>query len=154
MTFYFDTYHSPIGILLLQATDKALITLEFRAFYFDEVNPNEITEQAKYQLDLYFKRELVVFSVPLEPKGTEFQLLVWAAIQTLPFGKIITYSDQSKKMNNPKAIRAIASANGQNPIPIIIPCHRIIGSNGHLTGYSGGIDKKEWLLKFEGSLLL
>lgn len=154
MNFYFDIYNSPIGILLLKASDKALISLEFRAFYFDEVNPNEITDLVKTQLALYFKKELDVFTLPLKPTGTEFQLKVWSYIEKIPIGKIITYADQSKLMGIPKAIRAMATANGQNPIPIIIPCHRIIGSNGHLTGYSGGIEKKEWLLKFEGSLLL
>lgn len=101
------------------------------------------------QLDEYFKGERTVFELKLNPKGTPFQQSVWNELSNIPFGKIRTYLEQTKKIGDPKAIRAVASANGKNPIWIVIPCHRVIGSDGSLTGYAGGIWRKKWLLDHE-----
>ena len=101
------------------------------------------------QLDEYFKGERTHFSLKLNPKGTEFQKKVWNELLQVPYGKTRTYLEQTKKLGDVKAIRAVASANGKNPIWIIIPCHRIIGSDGSLTGYAGGIWRKKWLLEHE-----
>ena len=101
------------------------------------------------QLDEYFKGKRTNFNLKLNPKGTEFQQKVWNELLNVPFGKTRTYLEQSKKLGDVKAIRAVASANGKNPIWIVIPCHRIIGSNGSLTGYAGGIWRKKWLLEHE-----
>ncbi len=101
------------------------------------------------QLDEYFKNMRTEFDLKLNPQGTEFQKRVWQELQMIPFAKTTTYLNQSKKMDNIKAIRAIAAANGKNPIWIIIPCHRVLGSDGYLTGYAGGIWRKKWLLEHE-----
>jgi methylated-DNA-[protein]-cysteine S-methyltransferase len=104
------------------------------------------------QLDEYFKGERKDFTIRINPAGTEFQGKVWNSLLKIPYGKTISYLEQAKQFGDEKAIRAIASANGKNPIPIIIPCHRVIGNNGSLTGYAGGILKKQWLLEHEGAL--
>ncbi|WP_291846804.1 methylated-DNA--[protein]-cysteine S-methyltransferase [Lutibacter sp.] len=101
------------------------------------------------QLEEYFKGKRTNFNLTLNPKGTEFQQKVWDELLKVPYGKTRTYLEQSKKLGDVKAIRAVASANGKNPIWIVIPCHRIIGSNGSLTGYAGGIWRKKWLLEHE-----
>ncbi|MGK7370437.1 MAG: methylated-DNA--[protein]-cysteine S-methyltransferase, partial [Candidatus Halalkalibacterium sp. M3_1C_030] len=113
-----------------------------------------IMEKAVGQLNEYFEGHRTVFELPLAPEGTEFQLQVWDLLKTIPYGATTTYSELSQKLGNPKAIRAIGKANGQNPIPIIIPCHRVIGANDDLIGYSGGIERKRRLLQHEGALLL
>jgi methylated-DNA-[protein]-cysteine S-methyltransferase len=101
------------------------------------------------QLDEYFQKKRKVFNLKLNPKGTEFQKDVWRTLQQIPYGETKTYLKQSEEMGDPKAIRAIAAANGKNPLWIVIPCHRVIGSDGSLTGYSGGIWRKRWLLEHE-----
>ncbi|MCD8421586.1 methylated-DNA--[protein]-cysteine S-methyltransferase [Tenacibaculum finnmarkense] len=101
------------------------------------------------QLSEYFARTRTTFDLKLNPQGTDFQQKVWAELLNIPFGKSTTYLQQSKQLGNPKAIRAVASANGKNPISIIIPCHRVIGSDGSLTGYAGGLWRKKWLLEHE-----
>jgi methylated-DNA-[protein]-cysteine S-methyltransferase len=101
------------------------------------------------QIEQYFKGTRKEFELKLNPKGTEFQKRVWNELIKIPFGKTISYLDLSKKLGDPKAIRAVASANGKNPIWIIIPCHRVIGSDGSLTGYAGGLNRKKWLLDHE-----
>ena len=108
--------------------------------------------QAKMQLLEYFNGERDVFDLALSPKGTEFQNKVWKQLQKIPFGKTKSYGDIASKINNPKAMRAVGMANRNNPIPIIIPCHRVIGSNGKLTGFAGGLDLKKRLLDFEAGL--
>ncbi len=152
-----QTYNSPIGLLQLTASKTHLISLSFEPHATTTENAsikNTVLEQCIQQLDAYFTKELREFTIPLQPEGTPFQVQVWNYIQKIPYGTTITYLQQAKAMQHEKAIRAIASANGKNPIPIIIPCHRIIGSNGTLSGYSGGIHNKSWLLSHEGSMLL
>jgi methylated-DNA-[protein]-cysteine S-methyltransferase len=101
------------------------------------------------QLEEYFNKERTIFNLKLNPKGTDFQINVWKYLQQIPYASTQTYLEQSKKIGDIKAIRAIAAANGKNPIWIIIPCHRVVGSDGSLTGYSGGIWRKRWLLEHE-----
>jgi len=109
----------------------------------------EVLLECVQQLTDYFNGERTVFSVQLDPKGTEFQKKVWDELLTIPFGKRTTYMKQTLKLGNEKAIRAVASANGKNPIWIIIPCHRVVGTDGSLTGYASGLWRKRWLLEHE-----
>ncbi len=101
------------------------------------------------QLTSYFAGTLTTFSIPLQPAGTEFQLAAWNALTKIPFGETSTYARQAERIGKPTAVRAVGAANGRNPIPIIVPCHRVIGSNGTLTGFAGGLDAKRWLLDHE-----
>ena len=105
------------------------------------------------QLLEYFSGQRKTFDFPLAPRGTPFQLAVWNALLEVPYGDTITYAELARRIGKPSAIRAVGAANGANPIPVIIPCHRVIGSNGTLTGYGGGIERKQWLLALEGRRL-
>lgn len=148
---------SPIGYLHIKATEDALVEISFleeEKKQYPAKPPSGIIEKAVEQLNEYFEGNRTVFELPLAPEGTKFQRQVWSALQAIPFGSTITYSRLSEKLGNPKAIRAVGRANGQNPIPIIIPCHRVVGSNDDLIGYSGGIERKLRLLQHEGALLL
>lgn len=109
----------------------------------------EVLQDCVYQLNEYFSGERTQFALTLNPEGTEFQRKVWAELQTIPHGKTISYSELSKQLGDVKAIRAVANANGKNPLWIIVPCHRVIGSDGSLTGYAGGLYRKQWLLEHE-----
>ncbi|WP_029034348.1 methylated-DNA--[protein]-cysteine S-methyltransferase [Salinimicrobium terrae] len=106
-------------------------------------------QEAIEQLQQYFSGERKEFDLKLNPQGTEFQKRVWQALQNIPYGKTVSYMDLAKNLGDPLAIRAVAAANGKNPLWIIIPCHRVIGSNGNLTGYAGGLWRKKWLLDHE-----
>jgi len=110
--------------------------------------PSVLAEAVK-QLQEYFEGNRKEFTFPLHIKGTEFQQKVWKSLLEIPFGKTTSYLEQSKKLGNTKAIRAVASANGKNPLSIVVPCHRVIGSNGSLTGFASGLWRKEWLLTHE-----
>jgi len=110
--------------------------------------PEEL-QDCVHQLHEYFKGEREHFVLKLNPEGTKFQKQVWNELQTIPFGKTVSYLDLSKQLGDVKAIRAVANANGKNPLWIIIPCHRVIGSDGSLTGYAGGLHRKQWLLEHE-----
>jgi methylated-DNA-[protein]-cysteine S-methyltransferase len=107
----------------------------------------------KAQLRAYFKRELKHFDIPLAPVGTPFQLKVWQALRSIPYGELVSYKTIAKAIGNPKAVRAVGGANGKNPIPIIVPCHRVIGSDGSLTGFGGGLQAKKRLIDLERSWL-
>jgi len=111
----------------------------------------EVLEDAVYQLNEYFEGKRQTFDLLLNATGTDFQRSVWNELSKLPYGKTISYLDLSKKLGDTKAIRAVASANGKNPLWIIIPCHRVIGSDGSLTGYAGGLHRKKWLLNHEST---
>ena len=111
---------------------------------------DEKTSCYQKQLSEYFIGERKVFKLPLDQKGTSFQLKVWSALRTIPYGKTVTYSDIAKQINKPKAVRAVGTAIGKNPISIIVPCHRVIGKNGKLTGYGNGLPMKKRLLALEG----
>ena len=145
-------YKSPIGNLRIISNERDIIKIEFTDDFFKmKMIPYQI-QNCINQLDEYFKGERKVFKVGINPAGTEFQAKVWNQLLKIPYGKTISYLDQAKALGNEKAIRAIASANGKNPIPIIISCHRVIGTNGSLTGYAGGVLKKQWLLEHEGAI--
>jgi methylated-DNA-[protein]-cysteine S-methyltransferase len=101
------------------------------------------------QLDAYWRGELTTFDVPMDPRGTEFQKQVWTALTEIPYGETVTYGEIADALGKPRAVRAVGRANGSNPIAVIVPCHRVIGANGSLTGYAGGLEKKERLLNLE-----
>ena len=110
---------------------------------------SEVLKEAVSQLQEYFDKKRTDFDFKLNPKGTEFQQKVWKSLLEIPYGKTISYMDQTKKLGDIKAIRAVASANGKNPLWIVVPCHRVIGTNGSLTGYAGGLSRKKWLIEHE-----
>lgn len=122
-------------------------------FSNSSVDLDKKSNEAAKQLREYFAGKRKDFSLPLELKGTDFQKKVWRALQKIPYGKTVTYSDIAKSIGKPKAVRAVGQAINRNPISIIIPCHRVIGKDGSLTGYAGGLWRKEWLLKHEQRLL-
>lgn len=143
-------YKTPIGIAKIEGDEngiQAITVLDDEMVFVEEI-PNYLKDCVQ-QLDEYFKGTRSTFNLKLNPKGTPFQQKVWNELLNVPYGKTRTYLEQSKKLGDIKAIRAVASANGKNPLWIVIPCHRIIGSNGSLTGYAGGIWRKKWLLEHE-----
>jgi methylated-DNA-[protein]-cysteine S-methyltransferase len=153
-------FETPLGQMLAVADEECIIALDFidsKNVWVDEigvrsVEENKILLELKKQLSEYFDGKRRDFDVKLNPNGTEFQKRVWNELLKIPFGKTKTYLEQAKLMNNEKGIRAIASANGKNKIAIVIPCHRVIGSNGSLTGYAGGLWRKKWLLEHESNI--
>ncbi len=148
---------SPLGTLQITAEEHGLTAINYR----DE-SPTESSDQQQHpvlaktvdQLNEYFEGQRKTFDLPLVLKGTDFQQKVWKQLQQIPYGQTITYGELAKRLGDPQKARAVAGANGLNPIPIIIPCHRVIGTDNKITGYSGGIERKEFLLKLEGALLL
>ena len=143
-------YKSPIGTIKIEGDEQGirmihLMDQEAGTSQSDSPILNECVQQ----LDEYFQHKRHRFDLKLNPQGTPFQQRVWTALQEIPLGKSLSYLALSRILGNEKAIRAIASANGQNPLAIVIPCHRVIGSDGSLTGYAGGLWRKEWLLRHE-----
>lgn len=156
MTTY--AYHAtPIGSLLIAVKDNAICAVEFpesqhpikRDAHWRE-GTHGLLDQAREQLDGYFAGTRKQFDLPLAPQGTEFQRSVWQALRQIPFGQIRSYAEQARAIGKPNAVRAVGAANGRNPIPIFIPCHRVIGSNRSLTGFAGGLPTKQFLLRLEG----
>lgn len=149
------TIQTPIGELTLTASDRALTGVHFpgRSKVRGKPGTNEILEQATRQLSEYFERSRISFDLPLDAEGTEFEHRVWALLRDIPYGSTTSYGALARRLGEPKDARAVGAANGKNPIPIIVPCHRVIGANGDLTGFGGGIDRKRWLLEHEGALL-
>jgi len=147
-------YSSPIGTLEIKGNENGLMSL---LFMDEEVEPtakvHDSIKEVTYQLDEYFNGIRKEFGLKLNPEGTEFQKKVWTELVEIPFGKTCSYLDVSVKLGDEKATRAVGNANGKNPIAIIVPCHRVIGSTGKLTGYSGGVWRKEWLLKHETEVI-
>ncbi|MCF6294922.1 MAG: methylated-DNA--[protein]-cysteine S-methyltransferase [Flavobacteriaceae bacterium] len=144
------TIETPLGIAKIVGDTNGIISISI--LNSNEQVSNVIPEELKdciYQLRSYFQGEREQFSLKLNPEGTKFQKRVWNELQTIPFGKTISYLELSKQLGDVKAIRAVANANGKNPLWIIVPCHRVIGSNGSLTGYAGGLHRKQWLLDHE-----
>ena len=144
-----DLIETPIGQIIIRADDTHILEVKFGSSDAIFSSPNAITEVCKEQLQEYFSHKRTTFSIPLDPKGTDFQRSVWNTIQTIPFGKTDFYANIASRIKNPLAVRGVGGALGKNPIVIIIPCHRIIGKNKTLTGFTGGIDKKAWLLEHE-----
>ena len=146
---------SPVGKLRLIASDKGLVAIDVRNVKTssDEVKnvaAQKILSATKKQLEQYFAGKRTAFDIPLDLEGTDFQQLAWRALCRIPFGKTISYGDQAKNIKKPKAFRAVGSANGKNPIPIIVPCHRVVAGDGSLGGYSLGLKMKKQLLALEG----
>jgi methylated-DNA-[protein]-cysteine S-methyltransferase len=110
-------------------------------------------DKTEKQLKEYFAGSRTTFDLPLEPSGTDFQLSVWELLRKIPYGVTTSYGELARRLGEPKASRAVGAANGANPIPIIVPCHRVVGSKGELTGFGGGIERKRWLLEHEGALM-
>jgi methylated-DNA-[protein]-cysteine S-methyltransferase len=127
------------GISVISVSDDGMVSEEIPV----------VLQEAVFQLSDYFEGKRTDFNFKLNPKGTEFQQKVWKALLEIPFGKTVSYMDLSKKLGDVKAIRAVASANGRNPLWIVVPCHRVIGTDGSLTGYAGGLWRKKWLLEHE-----
>ncbi len=150
---FVKTIRTPIGPLALEGNNEALCSISFSPTENpdSEVIP-EILKDAERQLQLYFAGKLKEFDLNLAPEGTEFQRDVWNEVAKVPFGETLSYLDIAMKSGGKTYTRAVGLANGKNTIPIIIPCHRIIGTNGKLTGYAGGIENKRWLLLHEQSL--
>jgi len=151
---------SPVGDLLLVSQGDALTDVHISDGKFlppiqtswRHNAQDPVLRQAAQELGEYFAGERQHFTVPLAPRGTAFQQRAWAALLQIPYGQTITYGQQAQQMQQPKAVRAVGGANGKNPIAILIPCHRVVGSNGALTGYSGGMAHKVFLLQLEGAL--
>ena len=154
METYFAYYESPIGLIEVGGTEDAVTSLFFVDERKADVVSNATCAEAVRQLSEYFEGKREDFDLPLELTGTEFQRQVWTELTAIPFGQTVSYGDLARAIGRPSAVRAVGTANGDNPISIIVPCHRVIGSDGGLTGYGGGLDRKEWLLKHEGGLLL
>ena len=159
-----DRLTTPLGPMFIVASDDGICLLEFnnrRALESELADlqkrlkttiiagENNHIRHAKAELDAYFSGTLTEFSVALHTPGTDFQQQVWQGLQTIPYGQTCSYAEQAQRIGRPTAVRAVANANGQNRISIIIPCHRVIGKDGTLTGYGGGLERKRWLINHE-----
>ena len=144
---------SPLGTVLVTSVDGKLTRLyldcDEEPVGNDWIEDRAAFEHLAAQLDEYWRGELTEFDVPMSPVGTDFQKQVWAALREIPYGTTVTYGAIADRIGKPSAVRAVGRANGSNPIAVIVPCHRVIGANGSLTGYAGGIDKKAKLLELE-----
>ena len=163
--FYFTQMDSPLGVLTLVASEKGLCNVQFgcakrvlpevKAWMKKHSLKQELIEddaqvsEPRRQLDAYFRGERKTFDLSLDVYGTPFQKKVWEQLRIIGYGKTVTYKELAHEIGAPKAVRAVGGANNKNPVPIIIPCHRVIGSNGSLVGYGGGLEKKEYLLHLE-----
>ncbi len=154
-TIWFAELNSPLGKLTLESDGEALTRIRLPEEKWEadpeanRVRKPELFAEAAAQLGAYFRGELKEFDLKLNPRGTDFQKKVWGLLREIPLGQTITYGELAAKTGNPKASRAVGAANGKNPLPIVIPCHRVIGSNGKLTGFAGGLAAKKALLKLE-----
>jgi len=150
MTLFNDYLATPLGSMQISADEHAV-----KSIYFVEEQrrraskPNTMTDLAVQQLNEYFNNKRQSFDLPVAPEGTAFQQEVWQALLTIEHGKTCSYSDIAGLINKPKAMRAVGAANGRNPLTIVVPCHRVIGRNGALTGYAFGMERKAWLLNHE-----
>jgi methylated-DNA-[protein]-cysteine S-methyltransferase len=157
MNLVYKMIDSPVGELKLVASDKGLVAILWendspRRVRLAELVVNEkhpVLVETEHQLDEYFAGKRKAFSVPLDMRGTRFQQDVWAALLAIPFGETRSYGQLAKQLGNPQASRAVGAANGKNPVSIIVPCHRVIGSSGKLTGFAGGLGTKAHLLNLE-----
>ncbi len=154
-TNYFD---SPLGKLRIEANETVITSVNFvETDVIEKITTNDkqnskIIDNCRHQLETYFEGKLKNFDLNLAPHGTDFQRLVWAELQKIPYGKTISYLELARRLGNEKVIRAAGTANGKNPIAIIIPCHRVIGKDGTLVGYAGGLWRKEHLLDLENAI--
>ncbi|WP_110665051.1 methylated-DNA--[protein]-cysteine S-methyltransferase [Salinicola halophilus] len=138
------------GALEIQADTGGITRIAFVSRAPAVIRPSETTRECIRQLQAYFAGELQRFELPLAPRGTDFQQRVWHALATIPWGETRSYRELAVAIDRPTASRAVGMANGRNPLAIVVPCHRVIGTNGTLTGYAGGLERKRWLLQHEG----
>lgn len=157
-SFVTKSIDSPVGDICLTASDRGLVSLEFfssrkinRLGIHEPSEANPILQRAEKQLAEYFAGKRKNFDLRLDLQGTIFQLKAWQELQKIPYGQTISYGEQAKRVGDVKKARAVGMANGRNPVAIIVPCHRVIGANGSLTGFSSGLPIKEFLLKLESS---
>ncbi|UOY08709.1 methylated-DNA--[protein]-cysteine S-methyltransferase [Muricauda sp. SCSIO 64092] len=141
--------HTPLGFAEITGDENGLVSITVSDMERPLDIIPEVLEDAVHQLKEYFEGIRKTFDLTLNPQGTDFQKRVWEALLTIPFGKTVSYLELSKRLGDVKAIRAVAAANGKNPLWIVVPCHRVIGSNGDLVGYAGGLHRKKWLLEHE-----
>ena len=141
-------FHSPLGPLTLFAEDGHLIALVYGDY--GDYDDLPLFRQAKRQLEEYFAGQRRTFALPLRPEGTDFQRRVWQTLCRIPYGKVISYRDLAVQVGSPRAFQAVGQANGRNPLPILIPCHRVIAADGTLGGYASGVEHKAFLLRLEG----
>jgi methylated-DNA-[protein]-cysteine S-methyltransferase len=144
-------YASPLGDLSITSQRDKITSVNYLSAGREDVNLSPVIEQCILELDEYFRRGRKFFNVELQFSGSEFQNKVWNELLTIPYGKTISYLELALRVGDINSVRAVGLANGQNPIAILVPCHRVIGKNGDLVGYGGGIDKKTWLLQHEGA---
>ncbi|HUT80314.1 MAG TPA: methylated-DNA--[protein]-cysteine S-methyltransferase [Candidatus Bathyarchaeia archaeon] len=147
--YFIGYYESPIGTLEIIGTKNSILSCNFTDEIKKEKADSDILHQAIIQIDEYFKGKRIIFDLKLDLIGTDFQKRVWQAVMQIPYGETISYKTLAQKIGNIKAVRAVGNANGKNPLSIFIPCHRVIGSDGSLIGYGGGLDRKKWLINFE-----
>lgn len=158
-TTYYTTMPSPVGELTLTSDGDALTAVYFEAPKYGPastdgwIRDDAVLAEARRQLEEYFRGERTEFDLALAPSGTDFQRSVWRALTEIPFAATTSYGQIASSIGKPAASRAVGAANGHNPISIIVPCHRVIGSGGDLTGYGGGLDRKRWLLNHEAVVL-
>ncbi|EJL6393485.1 methylated-DNA--[protein]-cysteine S-methyltransferase [Vibrio navarrensis] len=154
---YYTIAPSPLGEMTLQANDEGILGIWFTT---QTTRPDDLGQEdanhpvlglALTQLNEYFLGKRTQFDLPIAAKGTAFQMQVWQALTTIPYGETWSYQELANAVGNPKAVRAVGLANGKNPVSIVVPCHRVIGKNGKLTGYAGGIERKQWLLERESN---
>jgi methylated-DNA-[protein]-cysteine S-methyltransferase len=151
MNFFKTSYQSPLGTLQITCSNDTLSALTFldEKTLAEQTDANDLTALTCRQLDEYFNGTRKHFQIPITQNGTPFQTKIWELLQTIPYGKTVSYRDLSKSYGDIKAIRAVAAANGKNNLAIVVPCHRVIGSDRTLTGYAGGLWRKQWLLAHE-----
>lgn len=141
------TIETPVGPLRIVTDDVAVVQIGFGAGDGDDASP--LLDRAEAELSEWLRGERREFTLPLGPAGTPFQLAVWGALREIPYGETRTYAEIAASIGRPSAVRAVGAANGRNPLPIVVPCHRVIGTDGSLTGFGGGISVKRWLLAHE-----
>ncbi|HET8816417.1 MAG TPA: methylated-DNA--[protein]-cysteine S-methyltransferase [Pseudidiomarina sp.] len=148
---YFGTVMTPLGLVYVGSNGDAVTEVYFTDTPTASASSCTVVQQALQQLKEYFAGQRKHFNLPLHARGTAFQQSVWQQLQEIPYGQLASYKDVAHAIDNPKGVRAVGMANNRNPISIVIPCHRVVGTNGSLTGYGGGLDKKEWLIALERS---
>ena len=155
-TVIYDVVPTPIDRLVVASDGSSIVGVWMANAepddrrWVDRCGTDSLIDEARRQLVAYFAGRLRTFDLPLAPNGTDFQRRVWSALREIPFGTTISYAELARRVSNSAAVRAVGAANGRNPIPIIVPCHRVIGSDGSLTGFGGGLPRKQWLLRHEG----
>ena len=167
MVTAFTSIASPLGELLVSASSSGLTGVYFpltgnatpaeREGWVEDNGDgpaSALLARARQQLEEYFVRTRTTFDLPLDPSGTAFQRRVWDALRAIPYGTTTSYGELARRLGDPSATRAVGGANGKNPIPIIVPCHRVVGARGELTGFGGGLNRKRWLLEHEGAALV